>query len=77
MSIFIPKPKKSSLQQPPAKTAPKITNLKKKGSKQLVTLNLKVPVEFRREVKLYAASKDLSMVEVLKSAFKSYKKKYL
>ena len=73
MPISIPKPKKNSLQPPPSRTAPKITNLKKRGSKELVTLNLKVPAEFRRAVKLYATTKDLSMVEVLKRSFQAYK----
>ncbi len=76
MSVIIHKPKqgkKGKLSMPPSKLAPKITNLSKKSSVECVTLNLRVPAEFRREVKLYATSKDMSIVDVMKSAFQAYK----
>ena len=78
MAVIIQKPKrekKAKLGAPPSKEAPKITNLSKKSSSGHVTLNLRVPIEFRREVKFYATSKDMSIVRVMMDAFKSYKEK--
>lgn len=78
MAIIIQKPKREKrgkLVTPPSKEAPKITNLTKKGSSGHVTLNLRVPIEFRREVKFYATSKDMSIVRVMMDAFKAYKDK--
>ena len=75
MAIKIAKPKKRILSNPPSREEPKITNLKKKGSKDLVTLNFKVQAEFRRDLKMYAAKKDMSMVDVLKAAYDFYKQK--
>ena len=78
MAIIIQKPKKEKkgkLPTPPAKEGPKITNLSKKTSAGHVTLNLRVPIEFRREVKFYATSKDMSIVKVMMAAFKAYKER--
>jgi hypothetical protein len=36
-------------------------------------LNLRVPAELRREIKLYAASHDKSMLQVILEAFTLYK----
>lgn len=78
MAIIIQKPKrakKGKLLTPPSKEGPKITNLTKKTSSGHVTLNLRVPIEFRREVKFYATSKDMSIVRVMTEAFRTYKDK--
>lgn len=78
MAVIIQKPKrekKAKLVAPPSKESPKITNLTKKGSVGHVTLNLRVPIEFRREVKFYATSKDMSIVRVMTDAFKAYKER--
>lgn len=77
MAINIQKPKKGKLPTPPMRNAPKITNLTKRGSKDMVTLNLRVTAEFRRDVKLYATSKDRSIVDTLKSAFLEYKQRHM
>ena len=78
MAVIIQKPKKvqkGKLMTPPSKEGPKIKNLSKKGSAQYVTLNLRVPIEFRREVKFYATSKDMSIVRVMMEGFSAYKQR--
>ena len=42
-------------------------------NEQIVGLNFKVSSEFRREFKMRAAEKDMSMVELLDAAFVLYK----
>ena len=75
MSIKIPTPKKRALKEPPSPNQPKITNLKKRGSKEFVTMNLRVRAEFRRQIKLYATKKDMSIVDVVKQSFLEFKER--
>ncbi len=74
MAIKTQKPKKSKLGTPPKIEEPKINNLSKHPSEKLVSISFLVPVEFKREYKLYATRKDTSMLEILKKSFELYKK---
>lgn len=47
----------------------------RKGSKELETLNFKVPPEFKRAFKGYAVSQGMSMVELLREGFELSKQK--
>lgn len=49
-------------------------NTAKVGNYDLVPLNFKVDAEFKRDLKSFAASHDMSMVDVMKLAFEDYKK---
>jgi hypothetical protein len=64
----VPPPKQSRKGAPPsmAKTA---GNLNKSESSSLQTLNLRVPSEFKRELKVYAAQHERSMTDLLIEAF--------
>ena len=46
-----------------------VGNLDKPESSSLQTLNLRVPMEFKRELKVYAAQQGRSMTELLMEAF--------
>ncbi len=61
------------LGSPPTKDESRVQNLKKAGSNEPVPLNFYVPGEFRRDYKVYAAEKEMSMVEILKRSFELYK----
>ena len=76
MVVRIKKPLKKKIGPPPKKAAPQIVSLTKKSSQERATITLKVSAEFRRKVKLYAASKDRSITDVLKSAFLEYQEKH-
>ena len=49
-------------------------NLENEQDQGLVPLNFKVPEDFRREFKIFAALQDMHMVEVLQEAFILYKR---
>ncbi|GIU52182.1 hypothetical protein TUM4438_44220 [Shewanella sairae] len=49
-------------------------NTSKPSNSELVPLNFKVDAEFKRDIKSFAASHDMSMVDVIKMAFEEYKK---
>lgn len=48
-------------------------NTNKAGNSDLVPLNFKVDAEFKRDLKSFAASHDMSMVDVIKKAVEEYK----
>jgi hypothetical protein len=66
--------KKSGLGLPPSIDEPKISNLTKQVAARSVMITFAVPAEFRRELKFYSTSKDMTMGEVLKQSFEFYKK---
>lgn len=68
----IPPPQKSTKGQPPAidKT---VQNLERPEAGQLKPLNFKVTPEFHREMKTFAASHGLSMVDVLREGYELVK----
>jgi hypothetical protein len=67
--------------EPPAlpkkgKGAPPILasqNLEKTADGQLVPLNFAVSAAFKREFKIFAAERDMSMVELLHACFTAYR----
>ncbi len=65
---LIGKPKSSQIKQ-------ETLNTRKRESTQLVDLNFKVSPEFYRSFKIYAASNDMSMKDVLMAAFSALKEK--
>jgi len=50
-------------------------NFSKKNSQTIVTLNLKISAELRRDIKLFATEKDMAMVDVIKEAYQLYKER--
>lgn len=50
-------------------------NTNKRDASQLVDLNFKVSAEFHREFKIYAASNDMTMKDVVVAAFEALKEK--
>ncbi|WP_440867877.1 hypothetical protein [Symbiopectobacterium purcellii] len=65
---LIGKPKSGPIKQ-------ETLNTRKRESTQLVDLNFKVSPEFHRAFKIYAASNDMSMKDVLMAAFSALKEK--
>jgi hypothetical protein len=61
---------KSRKGTPPASPAP---NLHKPGHDDLTPLNFKVPAEFARDFKVYAAMHNMKLVELLKASFEAFK----
>jgi hypothetical protein len=66
--------KKKGLGQAPSLDEPKANNLTKQSTATSVMVTFSVPVEFRRELKFYSTSKDMTMGEVLKRSFEFYRK---
>lgn len=68
----VPPPKASRKGAPPPieKT---VGNLEKPAPNELAPLNFKVPVEFHREFKTYAAQRGVSMVDLLQEGFRLIK----
>jgi len=65
----VPRPK-NSRKGPPPPAAKTVANLDKPEPASSVPFNFKVPAEFKREFKIYAAQRGISMVEVLQEAFR-------
>jgi hypothetical protein len=56
-------------------TEPKVANNTiKKDAGKIVDLNFKIPVEFKREFKVWASSHDMTQKELLTKAFDLIKK---
>ncbi len=70
----IPAPKKTRKGAPPALNRT-VGNLDKPAPSELTPLNFKVPVEFHREFKTYAAQRGMSMVELLQQGFQLVKQR--
>ncbi len=64
----VPPPKRSTKGQPPA-SADTIGNLGRSEAGALKPLNFRVPPEFHREFKTFAALHGMSMVDVLREGF--------
>ena len=73
----IPKPPKKAkkIGAPPAKDAPMVRNLAQPAEGELHNLSFKLSPEFKKEYKLYAAERGMTMLEVLKESFKLYREK--
>ena len=68
----VPPPKPSRKGAPPAPTKT-VGNLEKTPPTDLTPMNFKVPDEFHREFKAYAALRGVSMVELLQEGFRLIK----
>jgi hypothetical protein len=66
--------KKKGLGQAPSLDEPKNNNLTKQSPATSVMVTFSVPSEFRKELKFYSTSKDMTMGEVLKKSFEFYRK---
>ena len=64
--VKIPAPKGKG--EPPAPTGT-IGNLDKPESEELVSLNFRVPKQFRKDFKVFAAQNDMDGVEMLQEVF--------
>jgi hypothetical protein len=67
----VPKPKSSKGAPPPVTKT--IGNLEKPEPTGLAALNFKVPPELKHEYKLYAATKGISMLQLLREGFEVVK----
>lgn len=70
----IPAPKPPSKKGPPPEPQQAPANLDKPDPSDLKPLNFKVPAEFHREFKTYAASHGISMLVLLQEGFEAVKK---
>lgn len=68
----VPAPKRSGKGAPPPVTQT-IGNVGKPEPSALTALNFKVPAEFHREFKTYAARQGISMLELLQEGFRLVK----
>ncbi len=59
---------------PPAEVTS--TNLSKLSDTDLVAMNFRVPAEFRKNMKQYAAALGVSMTELLMEAFEEYRSRH-
>lgn len=73
MAKIAPPPKRSTKGQPPAASAAKGTNLEQPAPNHLKPLNFRVPDEFHREFKGYAAARGISMLTLLVEGFRLVK----
>jgi|JI10StandDraft_1071094.scaffolds.fasta_scaffold3554517_1 hypothetical protein len=69
MAKIAPPPAPKSRKGAPPPMVKTVGNLDKPESASLQTLNLRVPLEFKRELKVYAAQQGRSMTELLMEAF--------
>lgn len=69
-------PKKNLKGLPPKGTPPKASNhnLNKPAQNDLVPLNFKVPPEFAKDFKVFAAMHGMKLVDLLKASFDTYKR---
>lgn len=64
-------PPRGKGEPPPASGT--LGNLDKPEIEALVSLNFKVPRAFRHEFRMYAANRDMALIEVLRAAFNALK----
>lgn len=74
MTTKVPPPKKQR-EAPPALEETH-QNLEKTPPLETETLNFKVSAEFKREYKVYAASRDKTMIELLQESYQLYKERH-
>jgi|HubBroStandDraft_4_1064222.scaffolds.fasta_scaffold287523_2 hypothetical protein len=70
------KPKRNSLKSAPRSSVKAVRPVDSSESAALTPLNFKVPQEFHRDFKTFAAQHSKKMVEVLQEAFVLLKEKY-
>ena len=69
MAKIAPPPATKSRKGAPPPLARIVANLDKPQPAALKTLNLKVPLDFKRELKIYAAQQGRTMTDLLIEAF--------
>lgn len=69
-----PAPKKSREAPPQLEATPQ--NLEKAPPLATETLNFKVIAEFKREYKVYAASRGMTMIDLLEQSYRLYKERH-
>jgi hypothetical protein len=74
MTTKVPPPKKQREAPPQLKETPE--NLEKKPPLDTETLNFKVAAEFKREYKVYAASRGMTMIDLLEQSYQIYKERH-
>jgi len=67
-------PKKQREAPPPLQETPQ--NLEKMSPLETETLNFKVTAEFKKEYKVYAASRGKTMIELMEESFQLYKQRH-
>ena len=70
----VPAPKKKREAPPQIEETPQ--NLEKTPPLETETLNFKVTAEFKREYKVYAISRGMTMIEFLQKSYKLYKERH-
>jgi hypothetical protein len=74
MATKVPPPKKQREAPPPLEETPQ--NLEKTPPLDTETLNFKVKAEFKREYKVYAASRGMTMIDLLEQSYQIYKERH-
>jgi len=69
----IQKPKKKTTKGAPPPESMPSQNLAKTDPKDLITMNFKVPSDFRKDYKQLALDLDISMVDILRQSFEQFK----
>lgn len=69
-----PPPKKKTLEPPPEKSET-LGNLDKPSLDGKENLNFKVPTQFKREIKAYAATQGMSLTELLAEGYRLVREK--
>jgi hypothetical protein len=67
------KPPRNRKGVPPKASEPLKNNLDKPAANELVGLHFRVPPEFHKQFKVYAAERSMSLVDVLKESFDLYR----
>lgn len=65
----MPVPKKKNKGAPPPPEAIETSNTTREDTENTVQLNMTVPEEFKRDLKVYAASKGKTMIAIVQEAF--------
>lgn len=72
----VPPAPRRKREAPPPLEEPTSKNLEKTPPLDTETLNFKVTAEFKREYKVYAASRGMTMIELLEQSYQIYKERH-
>lgn len=73
MALNVPKKAKNKLGDAPSLENSNTNNLENPPPSKTVNMVFTVPFEFRQEYKVFAASRGMSMLDVLRKSFEKYK----
>jgi hypothetical protein len=76
MAKIDPPPKRTTKGAPPTSNMQRLPNLDQPAPGDLKPLNFKVPGEFHREFKGYAAARGISMLDLLVEGFRLIKEQH-